>query len=95
MNIDPRQVPAAAQAGVKLLSLESTLIPGNIKAQVVVLESVLMGIGSGSLVVVPRPENVVKSDLDNDESDQKGQDDGDDKTDTGSEQKEARSGSES
>ena len=95
MNIDPRQVPQAAQAGVKLLGLESTLIPGNIKAQVVVLESVLMGIGSGSLVVVPNPENVVKSDLDNDESDQKGQDDGDDKTDTGSGQKEARSGSKS
>ena len=81
MNIDPRQVPEAAQAGVKLLGLDTTLIPGNIKSQVVVLESVLMGIGSGSLVVVPNPENVVKSDPD---EDQKEDGNGDDNTDKGS-----------
>ena len=84
MNIDPRQVPDAAQAGVKLLGLDTTLIPGNIKAQVVVLESVLMGIAGGSLVVVPRPENVVKSDLDKGEDGKKEDDNGDDNTDQGS-----------
>ena len=78
MNIDPRQVPAAASAGVDLLGLKTTLIPGDIKSQVVVLESVLIAIASGGLVVVPNPENVVKSDLDNGEDGKKEDDtDGD------------------
>lgn len=84
MNIDPRQIPEATQAGIKLLNLGSTLIPGDIKAQVVVLESVLMGIAAGALVVVPNPENVVKSDTDDDSGD-KENDDGDDSRDTGGE----------
>jgi len=86
MNIDPRQIIPAAQAGVELLNLRSTLLPGDLKAQLVVLESVLMGVGSGALVVVPTPKNDVKSGLDNDESDRKEQDNGDDSRDTGSEQ---------
>jgi hypothetical protein len=64
MNIDPRRVPAAALAGVELLGLRSTLIPGDIKSQITVLEAVLSSVGNGSLVVVPNPKNVVKSDLD-------------------------------
>ena len=85
MNIDPRQVPEAAQAGVKLLGLDTTLIPGNIKAQVVVLESVLAAIATGSLVVVPNPENEVKLDPDNGITAGKKEDgNGDDSTDKGS-----------
>lgn len=85
MNIDPRQIVPAAQAGVELLGLRTTLIPGDIKAQVVVLESVLIGIGTGALVVVPSPQNAVKSDPDSNETDQKEQDDGDNQRDTGGE----------
>jgi len=79
MNIDPRQIVPAAQAGVELLGLRTTLTPGDLKSQVVVLESILMGIATGNLIVVPNPENVVKSGLDNDDSgDKKEQDNGDD-----------------
>ena len=78
MNINPNQIVPAAQAGVELLNLRSTLLPGDLKAQLVVLESVLMGISTGGLVVVPNPENVVKSGLDNDDSGDKEPNDGDD-----------------
>ena len=79
MDIDPRQIVPAAQAGVELLNLRSTLLPGDLKAQLVVLESVLMGIGAGALAVVPIPKNVVKSELDNDDSgDKKEDENGDD-----------------
>jgi len=79
MNINPTQIVPAAQAGVELLNLRSTLIPGDMKSQLVVLESILMGIGAGGLIVVPNPENAVKSGLDNDDSgDKKEQDNGDD-----------------
>ena len=82
MNIDPRQIVPAAQAGVELLNLRTTLLPGDLKAQLVVLESVLMAIGTGGLIVVPNPENVVKSDLDNGK---KEDGNGDDSGDTGGE----------
>ena len=78
MNIDPKQVAPAAQAGVELLNLRTTLIPGDLKAQVVVLESILMMLGSGALIVVPVPQNAVKSGLDTDNSGDKEHDDGDD-----------------
>jgi len=78
VNINPNQIVPAAQAGVELLNLRSTLLPGDLKAQLVVLESVLMGISTGGLVVVPNPENVVKSGLDNDDSGDKEPNDGDD-----------------
>jgi len=87
MNIDPRQVPDAARAGVDLLGRETTLIPGNLKAQVIVLESILMLVSSGGLVVVPNPENAVKSGLDTPPSGDKDQDNGDDSTDAGSGEK--------
>lgn len=64
MNVSPNQIAPAAQAGVKLLNLSSTLIPGDMKSQVIVLESILMGIATGNLVVVPNPENAVKLPLD-------------------------------
>ena len=82
MNIDPRQIVPAAQAGVELLGLRTTLTPGDLKSQVVVLESILMGIATGNLMVVPNPENVVKSDLDNGK---KEDGNGDDSGDTGGE----------
>jgi len=78
MNIDPRQIVPAAQAGIELLGLRTTLTPGDLKSQVVVLESILMGIATGNLVVVPNPENVVKSDLDNGEDGKKEDGNGDD-----------------
>ena len=85
MNIDPRQIIPAAAAGVKLLGLDTTLIPGNIKAQVVVLESVLMGIAGGTFLVVPKPQPAVELDPgDNDSGDKKEDDNGDDNTDQGS-----------
>jgi len=82
VNIDPRQIVPAAQAGVELLGLRTTLTPGDLKSQVVVLESILMGIATGNLMVVPNPENVVKSDLDNGK---KEDGNGDDSGDTGGE----------
>ena len=82
MNINPNQIVPAAQTGVELLNQRTTLIPGDMKSQVVVLESILMGIATGGLVVVPNPENVVKSDLDNGK---KEDGNGDDSGDTGGE----------
>jgi len=78
MDINPNQIVPAAQAGVELLNLRTTLLPGDLKSQLVVLESVLMGLSTGGLIVVPNPENVVKSGLDNDDSGKKEDGNGDD-----------------
>lgn len=82
MNIDPQQVAPSARAGIELLGLRTTLIPGDLKAQVVVLESILMMIGTGALIVVPAPQTGVKLDA-NDGKKEDGN--GDDSGSTGGE----------
>jgi hypothetical protein len=56
MNISPQMIAPAAQAGVELFQLRTTLIPGDLKSQITVLEAVLMSITTGSLIVVPAPK---------------------------------------
>lgn len=97
MNIDPRQIIPAASAGVELLGLKSTLIPGDLKAQAVVLESILIGIASGGLLVVPKPQPAVELPPETPDkgTPEKEADDGDDSRDTGGEQETSRGTSES
>ena len=51
VNISADQVRQAAIGGLALLSRETTLIPGNLRQQVVVLELILRGLASGNLLV--------------------------------------------
>lgn len=59
MNITEQQVVTAAGVGVDFLNLETTLIPGNLRKQLSVLEVVLTNIASGSFrLVSPEPNDV-------------------------------------
>ena len=63
-QITGEQILGAAQAGVQLLNLRSTLIPGDIKTQLAVLEVVLQNIIMGVLTVAPPVDNQLNSDSD-------------------------------
>ena len=56
MNISPEMIPRSAAAGMELLQLRTTLVPGDLKDQIAVLQAVLMSITTGALVVVPAPK---------------------------------------
>lgn len=62
IDISPEKVAPIARAGVQLLNLSSTLVPGNLRAQVGVLEVYLSGLAGGQLVLAPAPKPVVESD---------------------------------
>lgn len=64
VEMTPQQVAQAAGAGLTLFSLDTTLIPGNLRQQVAVLEVVLQGVASGQAVVVSRDQLQVQSDTD-------------------------------
>lgn len=61
INLTPEQIVQASMVGVSFLNLNSTLIPGNMKAQIAVLEAVLTGVSQGQLQVVSPPPDGVKS----------------------------------
>ncbi len=62
IDLNPAQVQQAAAAVVRFLSLDTTLIPGNIKGQVSVIAAVLVGIANGQLQVVPAVQDGVRLD---------------------------------
>lgn len=64
MNVSNQQIIGAASAGVRFINLESTLIPGNIRKQVSVLEMILTGVATGNLVVVSPDQLQVQSQSD-------------------------------
>ena len=51
INLSSRQVAQASAAALSFFRMETTLIPGNIRRQLDVLEAVLTGLASGKLVV--------------------------------------------
>ena len=61
INITDEQMSGAIGAGIQFLNLETTLIPGNMRKQLAVLEVVLQGIGQGALVIASPDQLKVKS----------------------------------
>jgi hypothetical protein len=61
VSMTAAQIQQAATAGVALFGRESTLIPGNMRQQVAVLEVILQGIVAGRLMVVTPQQNAVES----------------------------------
>lgn len=55
------RVQQAAAAGVNLLSRESTLVPANLKQQIVVLEGILQALVTGRLVLANPAKKPVES----------------------------------
>ena len=61
INITDEQMVGAIQGGLKFLNLETTLIPGNLKKQLAVLEVVLVGLSQGAMVIASPDQLAVKS----------------------------------
>ena len=61
IDLSVQQVVVAANAGLRLLGLETTLLPGNLRQQLAVLEVILQGISGGRLLLVPRAQVAVES----------------------------------
>lgn len=64
VNITPQQIGLGASALIELLSLKTTLVPGNLRPQIAVFEVVLNGILDGQFAVVPVTRTPVESDPD-------------------------------
>ena len=65
IDISPPTVAAVAAAGVRFLNLETTLLPGNLKKQLAVLEVYLTGLSQGQLLLATPATDPVESGLDN------------------------------
>ena len=61
IDISPASVGPIASAGIRFLNLETTLIPGNLKQQLAVLEVFLGGLGTGELMLATPPRAPVES----------------------------------
>ena len=64
VNISGMQLKAVANDTLAFLKLPTTLVPGNIRRQLDVLELVLTGLREGSLVVASPDQLAVESTLD-------------------------------
>ena len=59
IDISPEKVAPIAAAGIRFLNLETTLLPGNLKQQLAVLEVFLAGLSTGELLLAtPAPPPV-------------------------------------
>lgn len=61
INLSSQQVGQAAMSTLAFLRLETTLIPGNLRRQLDVLEVVLTGLVSGKLIVASPDQLAVES----------------------------------
>ncbi len=66
IDISPEKVAIIANATVRFLNLESTLMPGTYRQQLAVLEVYMSALASGQLTLAPTPQTAVESDLDKD-----------------------------
>ncbi len=66
INMSAQQIQQAAVAGVELLGLKTTLLPGDLRRQLAVLEVVLQGVIGGHLVVVSPRQLAVESEPNDD-----------------------------
>ncbi len=62
IDISPEKIGPIAAAGIRFLNLETTLLPGNLKQQLAVLEVLLSGLAAGELVLATPPRAPVESD---------------------------------
>ena len=62
IDISPASVVPIAAAGIRFLSMETTLIPGNLKQQLAVLEVFLGGLAAGELMLATPPRAPVELD---------------------------------
>ena len=53
-TISGEQIVDAARAAARFFALETTLVPGNMRQQLAVLEAVLGGVASGQLLVLDK-----------------------------------------
>jgi len=59
IDISPEKVGPIARAATRFLTLETTLVPGNLRQQLAVLEVFLSGLSTGELVLAtPAPPAV-------------------------------------
>ena len=65
-DLTGQQVEGAARAGIDLLNRGSTLIPGDIKQQLAVLEVILQNIVMGAVIIAPAQKDQVESKPDGD-----------------------------
>lgn len=70
IDISPEKVGPIAAAGIRFLNLETTLLPGNLKQQLAVLEVLLSGLSRGELVLATPPRAPVESDVKSDGADE-------------------------
>ncbi len=61
MKFSKQQILQASNAGVAFLNLPSTLVPGNMRKQVAVLELILCGLRAGNLQLVSALKTPVES----------------------------------
>lgn len=61
INLTAQDVQQAANAGLHLLSRDTTLVPGSIRRQVGVLEGILAAVLNGRLVLVSPDQLAVES----------------------------------
>lgn len=60
MNMHPQQVRAAAAAGLELLGRRETLVPGDLRQQVAVLELIFQGLAQGQIELVSPADEPVQ-----------------------------------
>jgi len=61
ISMSAQQIQQAADAGIAWMGLETTLMPGNLRQQLAVLEVVLQGVVAGKLAVVSPQQLAVES----------------------------------
>ena len=61
VQISDEQMTGAIGAGLTLLNLDTTLIPGNMRKQLAVLEVVLIGLSQGAMVIASPDQLAVES----------------------------------
>ena len=64
IDISPEKVAPIAAAGIRFLGLETTLIPGNLRQELAVLEVFLAGLAQGELILATPAPAPVESDAD-------------------------------
>ena len=76
VNISDKQVAQVSATALGFFRMETTLIPGNIRRQLDVLEAILTGLASGNLVVASPAQLAVESKPDKTDKTKEPDDDG-------------------
>ncbi len=63
IDISPEKVAPIAAAALRFFALETTLVPGNLRQQLAVLEVFLAGLSTGELLLATPVPRTVESDV--------------------------------